>query len=401
MSKNFSLILLSTIIILIASNLHACSSIEKQDTLNQCNVVASRVITGGDTLIVCDVSKIEQHIKLPLSTLVKDWKLLKLENSSKEVMVQPAIIYPSENYILIHPAEYNRETMLFDKTGKYLFDIGRRGNGPGEMVRDIADIEMDENNDCVYIKDLKPSRILKFRLSTGEYLTDIPLCYSRSFEFLLNSKDKTLVVTSIPHRRIDDGVPWIWEQDFQGNILQKLPQTTYDYTHVYWHDFWLWSRNDEVVFFDYNLPGRKDTLYHYDIRNSRLKPNFTVDFGSEIPNHQYEDSSDFYLVTLLSEVEMSNPFNPTKRILIDKKTLKGAYVDIVLDGYGDFSITHQWMYLKDRYFTMGLEPHQIAETCEKLLAHPENLTQEEKQNLQELLDGITEDDNAFILYGKI
>ena len=89
------------------------------------------------------------------------------------------------------------------------------------------------------------------------------------------------------------------------------------------------------------------------------------------------------------------------RLMSVEEELKKAYVDIVLDGYGDFSITHRWMYLKDRYFTMGLEPHQIAETCEKLLAHPENLTQEEKQNLQELLDGITEDDNAFILYGKI
>ena len=98
---------------------------------------------------------------------------------------------------------------------------------------------------------------------------------------------------------------------------------------------------------------------------------------------------------------MSEALNIKKRFLIDKKTLKGAYVDIVLDGYGDFSITHRWMYLKNSYFTMGLYPHQIAETCEKLLAHPENLTQEEKQNLQELLDGITEDDNAFILYGKI
>ena len=41
------------------------------------------------------------------------------------------------------------------------------------------------------------------------------------------------------------------------------------------------------------------------------------------------------------------------------------------------------------------------ETVEELLANPENLTPEEKQNLQELLDGITEDDNTFILYGKI
>ena len=377
----------------------ACTTVKEGNSLDQCNVVASRLVTDGDTLVVCDVSKIEQHIKVPLSALVKDRKMLKLENSSKEAMVQPSSIYPSENYILIHPVEYNRESMLFDKTGKYLLDIGRRGNGPGEMVRDIADIEMDEDNDCVYIRDLKPSRILKFQLSTGEYLTEIPLGYYKTNEFLLNPKDETLIVTCRPHQRREEGIPWIWKQDFQGNILQELPKRAYIRTD--WSQFWLWNRNEEIVFFDFNIPGRKDTLFHYDLRNNRLKPNFTVNFGSEIPNHQYEDTSDFYLVSLLNDPGMGGAFNITKRLLVDKKTLKGAYVDIVLDGYGDFSITYQWMYFNNSYFTLGLEPHQVAETCEKLLAHPENLTQEEKQNLQELLDGITEDDNAFILYGKI
>ena len=333
------------------------------------------------------------------STLVKDWKLLKLENSSKEVMVEPIHIYPSKNYILIHPVEYNRGTMLFDKEGKYLFDIGKKGNGPGEFVSSMADIEMDEDNDCVYIRDHKPSRILKYRLSNGEYLTEIPLSYSRANDFLLSPKDEALIVSCWPHKKIDDGIPWIWKQDFQGNILQELPKKAFN--KEFWYEFWLWNRNDKIAFFDYNIPSIKDTLYHYDIPSNQLKPHFTVNFGSETPNHQYEDTSDFYLVTLLSEVGMGKPFNPTKRILIDKKTLKGAYVDIVLDGYGDFSITHHWMYLRNSYFTMSLYPHQVAETCEKLLAHPENLTQEEKQNLQELLDGITEDDNAFILYGKI
>ena len=377
----------------------ACTTVKEGNSLDQCNVVASRVVTGGDTLVICDVSKIEQQIKLPLSTLVKDWKLLKLENSSKEVMVQPAVIYPSENYILIHPAEYNRETMLFDITGKYLFDIGRKGNGPGEIVLDIADIEMDEDNDCVYIRDHKPSRILKFRLSNGEYLTEIPLSYYRTAKFLLNPKDETLIVTCRPHQRREEGIPWIWKQDFQGNILQELPKRAYIRTD--WSQFWLWNRNDEIVFVDFNIPGRQDTLWHYDIPSNRLKPHFTADFGSEIPNHQYEDTSDFYLVSLLNDPGMGEYLNITKRFLIDKKTLKGAYVDIVLDGYGDFPITQHWTHFNNSYFTLGLEPHQIAETCEKLLAHPENLTQEEKQNLQELLNGITEDDNAFILYGKL
>ena len=378
---------------------YACSSTEEQSTLEQCNVVASKVITGEDTLIVCDVNKIEQHIKIPLSSLVEDWKLLKLENTSKEALVLPVYIYPSENYILIHPAEFNRGAMLFDKTGKYLFDIGKKGNGPKEIVRNMSYIEMDEDNDCVYIRDHKPSRILKYRLSTGEYLSDIPLSYPKAFDFILNPKNESLIVTNPPNHKIEEGIPWIWEQDFHGNILQELPKKIYNRNLQY--RFWIWSRNNKFVFFDYNLPGRQDTLCHYDIPSNRLKPHFTVDFGSEAPNHQYEDTSDFYLVTLINEVGIGKPFIPTKRILIDKKTLKGAYVDIVLNGYGDFSITQHWTYLKNDYFTLGLEPHQIAETCEKLLAHPEKLKPGEKKNLQELLDGLTEDDNAIIIYGKI
>jgi len=380
-------------------SLCACTSVQKGNTLDQCIIVASRVVTNGDTLVVCDVSKIKQQVKVPLSTMVKDWKLLKLENTSKEALVLPAYIYPSENYILIHPVEFNRGAMLFDKTGKYLFDIGEKGNGPGEIVNNMSYIAMDEDNDCVYIRDHKPFRILKYQLSTGEYLAEIPLAYPKAFDFILNPKNESLILTNPPHHRIEDGIPWVWEQDFHGNILQELPKKRYNRNLQY--RFWIWSRNNKFVFFDYNLPGRQDTLCHYDIPSNRLKPHFTVDFGSEAPNHQYEDTSDFYLATIISEVGMGKPFNPTKRILIDKKTLKGAYVDIVLDGYGDFSITQHWTHLNNSYFTLGLEPHQVAETCEKLLANPEKLTPEEKQNLQELLDGITEDDNAFILYGKI
>ena len=66
----------------------------------------------------------------------------------------------------------------------------------------------------------------------------------------------------------------------------------------------------------------------------------------------------------------------TKRLLIDKKTLKVTYVDIIQDGYSDFPIIYQWMHFNNSYFTLELEPHQIAETSEKLHAHPENHTQE-------------------------
>ena len=94
---------LINLVAMVCLSLCSCTPIQEGSTLDQCNVIASRVVTDGDTLVVCDVSKIKQQVKVPLSTLVKDWKLLKLENTSKEALVLPAYIYPSENYILIHP----------------------------------------------------------------------------------------------------------------------------------------------------------------------------------------------------------------------------------------------------------------------------------------------------------
>ena len=383
---------------------YACSSTEEQNTLEQCNVIASKVITGEDTLIVCDQSKITQQIKLPLSTLVENWKLLILENSSKEVMVQPYKIYPSEKYLLIHPAGLGRGLMLFDKNGKYLRDISKVGNGPGEILVQSTDVQIDEGNDIVYIKDVAPSpRMLKYRLSDGAYLQDVPCSYDRFSRFIFNPQENTMIATRIPLPNNSEGgkFPILWKQDMQGNVLQEVSSVGYD-RNLSCH-LWLWERDGHISFFDYNLPGRKDTLFHYRLDENRLAPRFTVDFGSETPEHWYGETSDYYLVSITSGgLKLGGPAaSLEKQLLVDKRTLKGAYVDIGLDGYGDFSIATEWFYFNNTYFTLVLDPILITETCEKLLAHPENLKPGEKKNLQELLDGLTEDDNAIIIYGKI
>ena len=116
-----------------------------------------------------------------------------------------------------------------------------------------------------------------------------------------------------------------------------------------------------------------------------------------------EDVSDYYL--FMSAESVPNDFGhwylPQKRIIVDKKTLKGAYVDIVLDGYGDISITDKWFYLNGSYLMMNLQPMEVAAICKAALDKKEDMTSEEEKRVRKLLSGIKEDDNSFVLFGKI
>lgn len=82
--------------------------------------------------------------------------------------------------------------------------------------------------------------------------------------------------------------------------------------------------------------------------------------------------------------------------------MKGAYVRLILDRYGDLDVTevNPCTMFGDYYATI-LMPDILEKLCEKALAEETNLSAEKKEQLQTLTDGIGEDDNCFVLYGKI
>ena len=85
-----------------------------------------------------------------------------------------------------------------------------------------------------------------------------------------------------------------------------------------------------------------------------------------------------------------------------KHSLKGAYARLVLDRYGDLDVTEvsPCTMFGDYYATI-LMPDMLEELCRKALLENTDLSAESKEELQELLAGIGEDDNCFVLYGKI
>ena len=179
----------------------ACTESKPTIGLDNCDVVAVKKVVGKDTVIVCEQEWIKQHVTIPLSHLVADWKLLRLENGKEEAKTVPYQLYPSENHLFVIDSQ-RKGVFVYDKRGNYLRTIGQAGEGMYDFHVNAYQVQPDEQNDCIYVRDLNPERILQFRISDGKVLKSIPLSVNRCSEILM--LDSVMLLARGPHFKIDE-----------------------------------------------------------------------------------------------------------------------------------------------------------------------------------------------------
>nr|WP_300512449.1 6-bladed beta-propeller [uncultured Phocaeicola sp.] len=343
---------------------------------------------------------------MSLSELVSDWRLIKLENTSKEMMVSTVCrIYLSENYLIVSNIDNN--VLLFNGEGKFQRKVGRVGNGPADILPGVITVQIDEKREKIYLTDSQMRKMKMYCLSDASYIGAIPLSFQAiTPSYMVNSQDSTILITHVP---MNDSPAVLWKQDFQGNVLSSIVPKRFENPKGFWmlgtDAFYMWKNKDKITLAILHNPATNDSLYHYNESTNEVHPYFAVNFPGDAPDHWIYETSDFYMITINGSTggDISSGYHngPQQRIIIDKKTGRGAYANIVLDGYGNIPITKQRFYMWGEYFTLTLSPEWVAEMAEKALAHPEYLKPGEKERLQTLVDSITEEDNIFIVYGKI
>lgn len=113
----------------------------------------------GDKLYVCVHHEVKDSVVIPLSELVKEVHIVKLD-TAKEALIGGGEVVISENYIGIKP--WGSEPFkLYDKRGKFLRNIGQIGRGPGEYLN-LYCMQLDEKNDRIYLLPWQTRRLLRF-----------------------------------------------------------------------------------------------------------------------------------------------------------------------------------------------------------------------------------------------
>ena len=374
-------------------------------TLATCPAVGSIKQIGDDSVIICDQKLLKDTIRIPLSLLVDDFEIIRLDNKN-EALVGDQQTVISENYILVWNKQQN-PFKLFDRKGNFITMIGSIGQGPGEY-QTIYDAQIDEKNDRIYLLPWTSSQLLVYDLK-GNSLPPIPLCL-RVPKGKIHVQDSNLIAAVLlPF----PGLPAIaWTQDFLGErkaFIAPGDRSVYDY-------------NSEIISggntsaFDvmirYVMPARTDTFYHYDFQNNRLRPKFVTEFSEDpVPEHGFQELSNHFLCYTYSTIQVSkymfDSANPAYYI-IDKQTLKGAYMHLINDFLGNTELPLRsfdghhppFPNFRNGYFILNMDPGNLQTELQNALK-TKDLSPDKEAALKKMLISINENDNNYILLGRL
>lgn len=398
--EKFGNLIIGSLCLLLAGSCQNSNNMSFSNGLENSPVVGTFVQVGDDQVLACDQKLLTDSIRLPLSFLTEEAEIIHLDNRD-EALVSDSRLLASDNYILIWNNKQN-PFKLFDRKGKFLTTIGAYGQGPNEYLN-VYDASLDEKNNRIYILPWQSAQILVYDLE-GNPLPPIPLCLRvPKGTFQVNPQDSTVAVALLPFQ----GIPAIaWTQDFQGNRINFIEpghlQTPQDFSNE------VITNNNIAGTFDVNIlcimPTRVDSLYHYDFRNNRLRPCFTLNFYEDpIPWHGYVELPNHFMGDASYPVrESANTFtsSPPAYYIVDKKTGKGAFFRLYNDFLGGSEIGGALYSFCNGYFYKNMEPANLKNMLEETLKS-DGLSEEKRQELTTLAQSLHENDNNIVILAKL
>jgi hypothetical protein len=367
--------------------------------LSECPVVAERKQIGSHRVIVCKPELMKDTITLPLSYFTEEMQIVKLDNAP-EALVAGSDVTISEKYILVkHHWDSKTPYRLFDKSGKFLTDIGAFGKGPNEYNL-IVDQQIDEKNNRIYLLPSRSDKILVYDLE-GNHKAPIPL-FNKSIKGAIHvdGERSNVSVISLP---INEDLEFVWSQHMAGGLIGGLSPGKLKIESKLALNVFSFGNSNEVDFHitHANYP-QKDTLYHYDPERNRLIPQFTIDLNDPIPIHIYTELPRHYICAFAKSKQVKTGLAITfvKYCVVEKKSLKGAYLKLENDFLGNISVLRPMFAFSARYFTHNMEPSILLENLEKTLVN-DKLSAEMREKLTDLNNSIKEIDNNYILFAKL
>lgn len=382
-------LLLSSVLLL--GCLSACNiSTQKQKALKTNDGSITTVETGGNELTVCDFALVKDTIDVPLSEFVEDCRIIRFDNSDS-AMFKAWFTLVTDQYIGVRQ-QSGGPFKLFDKEGKFLHDIGSVGNGAGEYAVSIYDEVIDEKNGHIFLSPFYGRKIMMYG-TDGKWIKDIPLPGQINKPKLSLNADGTL---SVVHMPFQEGEPFAFQVDTEGNILKQIPATAVTKVSNFDGEVFSYKNGNDFDFLHTSI----DTLFVYDPVGNRLLPEFTMTFPNpkDKPIHLYYRLPNHFMVNYYFWGK-NGPENGGN-ILVDKQRNTSSHFRLVNDFYGNLPISNPGHSFYHGYFIRNLEPGQLAEQIENHLASGKCPGKDEKK-LRELAASLDENDNNILFIGKI
>lgn len=362
--------------------------------LGACSSSVQNVTTvklDDTSIVVLEEAKVTEKKTVKLSELIEDFQIIRFENKD-EAFFKSNWMYFSDNYICVR--QKGAPVKLFEKSGKYIGNVGNVGQGPGEY-RFIYDVLINEKAQNIYVVNFAGDYILRYDL-TGNYLGKIELGEDINKGRLSLSSDAS--VLSLVHLCFKDR-----GDKFTGANIQLQTPDSVQYVYVeeiasemtdkngnrkgFNDEIWSYRNAGDFPF----MMTHTDTLYHYDSRTNKIQAAFTMTMDSEKKGDSFFIFNEWphdYFVTIVGG---------DRNILVNKESSTAYEVKFVNDFMGNMEC---YPTCQDGYFFQNWEPAQLKEKLEEVLL-PGDCPESQREKLESFMQTLNENDNNLLFLGKL
>lgn len=367
-----------------------------------------------------DVHTMDNKVhEVNLTDLMESVEIIPMDSGTEEAFTKFSKIVVSKNFFAIHHVHYPVK-LYSRKSGKFLGNIGKVGQGPGEYFL-IWNVEIDEKHNRIYLVNEYRNYIYAYdlkgnfhenetiRLPEGEF-------FERAKVYFDRDKNR-VVIFQTPYDVYQRGKTHLSDikylcrvQDFSGKLIQEFPSSRF-----------LVPRNDSDVSVSQLEEGspiysfsihpyydcRKDTIYHYNIETNQIYPVYTSNMHAEKLTLVCSTETPLHFYTFQQTYREGTNINPENRIhrkffQVDKQTGKGRYIRVVNDYLGgiEFDEDYWFWYVRDDYVVYYWEPLALKEELEEALSANRKMTAEIRERISKLKDTLHENSNNILMICK-
>jgi hypothetical protein len=183
-------------------------------------------VVGNNAVYTINLDSIQQEeTPFNASVIFKSVRTIILEDHDYAIIGAIDEIQVFDDYIFVLDRFKGKKLFVFDKTGKYIRQIGNLGGGPGEYT-DLKDFCINKEKREIYISDF--GKILMYDMDTGKHLKTLKYNlpeFRTAYITFLNNK---FYMTIVPHDT-DKNSNLLMELDIEtGEQKQYLDADTYN-----------------------------------------------------------------------------------------------------------------------------------------------------------------------------
>ena len=364
-------------------------------------VAAQRVVVGEDTVVVARLDEEPKPVTLLASEMFDEFELIKLEDT-EGALTGGGPTWVSQNHILIYDGN---NVKLYDRKGKFIANIGARGQGPGEYSIAPYFMTIDEKQGKIFMMTYSASQINTYNVADGTFAGSIPLAYESPKGFCkIDAENGLFTVASMQFKDVAPCSP-VWVQDFNGNIVSEVKRPDLGITPDFSNEINPGMSSDgKEIYHSQCLITEliADTLYRSD--GKTIHPEFTYDFGEKAPMHSLRAFPEFFIMKIFGDPVMvsenSYMVGSNMPFVIDRASLKGAPAELMIDPLGTLTLKKDWDYINTPgYFTKSCDPGDLLDM---LNAAPDShplANEDGLKRMKELRNSIDPEGNHYVIIG--